>query len=174
MIASLDGDRIAYRALLGDLRPRLIGYFSRRLRRDADDIEDLVQDAMIAIHTRRETYDQSQALTPWVYAIARYKLIDHYRRSGRRVFVPVEDAASELRVDDESAAVNARRDVEVALASLPARTRELLRDLKIRELSVAEAAGRAGMSEGAVKVAAHRGMKALIDRFAGASDDHDR
>ena len=125
-------------------------------------------------HTRRGTYDQGQAaLTPWVYAIARYKLIDHYRRSGRRVFVPLDAAAGELQVGDQSAAVDARRDVEKALASLPERTRALLRDLKIGELSVAETAARAGMSEGAVKVAAHRGLRALMDRFGGSGTSHD-
>lgn len=173
MIAALDGDGGAYRALLGDLRLRLAAYFGRRLRRDPDDVEDLVQDTLIAIHTRRGTYDQGQALTPWVYAIARYKLIDHYRRGGRRVFVPLEDAIGELRVADHSAASDARRDVERALASLPERTRALLRDLKIDELSVAETAARAGMSEGAVKVAAHRGLRALMDRFAGPGASHD-
>jgi RNA polymerase sigma-70 factor (ECF subfamily) len=172
MIAALDGDGGAYRALLGDLRLRLAAYFGWRLRRDPDDVEDLVQETLIAIHTRRATYDRAQALTPWVYAIARYKLIDHYRRAGRRVFVPLEDAG-ELSVQDHGAAADARRDVERALASLPERTRALLRDLKIDELSVAETAARAGMSEGAVKVAAHRGLRALIDRFAGPGASHD-
>ncbi len=170
MIASLAGDAAAYRALLGDLRLRLTGYFSRRLRRDPDDVDDLVQETLIAIHTRRDTYDRAQALTPWVYAVARYKLIDHYRRAGRRVFVPLDDVEGELRAPDGVAAVEARRDVETALAGLPERTRALLRDLKIHELSVAETATRAGMSEGAAKVAAHRGLRALMNRFAGGGD----
>lgn len=173
MLASLDGEAGAYRALLGDLRLRLSGYFGRRLRRDPDDVEDLVQDTLIAIHTRRATYDRAQALTPWVYAIARYKLIDHYRRGGRRVFVPLDDAASELRVEDQSAAVGARHDVEKALATLPERARALLRDLKVDELSVAETAARTGMSEGAVKVASHRALRTLMDRFGGGGVDHE-
>jgi len=174
MIAALQGDGRAYRALLGDLRLRLAAYFGRRLRRDPEDVEDLVQDALIAIHTRRETYDRGQALLPWVYAIARYKLIDHYRRGGRRVFVPLEDAAGELQTADHGAAVDARRDVERALGTLSPRTRALLRDLKIEERSVAETAARAGMSEGAVKVAAHRGLRALMERFGGPHAPHDR
>jgi RNA polymerase sigma-70 factor (ECF subfamily) len=173
MIASLDGEARAYRALLGDLRLRLGGYFGRRLRRDPREIEDLVQETLIALHTRRETWDRGQPLTPWVYAIARYKLIDHYRRSGRRAFVSLEDAWDELRVEDQGEAVAARKDVEAALASLPERTRLLLRSLKIDELSVAETAARTGLSEGAVKVAAHRGMRALIGRFAGGARGDD-
>ena len=173
MLASLDGDANAYRALLGDLRLRLAAYFHRRLRRDADDVEDLVQECLIAAHTRRETWDRNQALTPWVYAIARYKLIDHYRRTGRRVMVPLDDLPVELRAEDASAAADARRDVNKALAGLPEKTRRLLEDLKLRELSVAETAPRAGMSEGAVKVAAHRGLRTLISRFAGGDAPHD-
>ncbi len=173
MIASLDGEAGAYRALLGDLRLRLVGYFSRRLRRDPHDVEDLVQDTLMAIHTRRGTWDRAQALTPWVHAIARYKLIDHYRRTGRRAFTPLDDAFDELSIEDHGAAVGARKDVEAALASLPDRTRQLLRSLKIEERSVAETAALTGMSEGAVKVAAHRGLKSLIERFAAGGRGHD-
>jgi RNA polymerase sigma-70 factor (ECF subfamily) len=174
MIASLCGDAGAYRALLGDLRLRLTSYFHAKLRRNADVVEDLVQDSLIAIHTRRETWDRDEALTPWVYAIARYKLIDHYRRHGRRVIVSLDDLPGELPAEDASAAADARRDVGKALAGLPERTRRLLHDLKIKELSVAEAAARAGMSEGAAKVAAHRGLRTLINRFVGGSVPHDR
>ena len=171
MIASLEGDRGAYRALLGDVRLRLSGYFSRRLSRGSPEAEDLVQDTLMAIHTRRETYDRAQPFLPWAYAIARYKLIDHYRRSGRRLSVPLGDAGDELSVPDDSAAADARRDVERALATLPERTRILVRSLKIEELSVAETAERTGLSEGAVKVAMHRGLKALTARLRGSDPD---
>ncbi len=171
MLAGLDGDRAAYRALLGDVRLRLGGYFSRRLSRGSPEAEDLVQDTLMAIHTRRETYDRAQPFLPWAYAIARYKLIDHYRRSGRRISVPLEDAEHQLSVPDESAAVDARRDIERALATLPERTRILVRSLKIEELSVAETAERVGMTDGAVKVAMHRGLKALTARLRGSDPD---
>jgi RNA polymerase sigma-70 factor, ECF subfamily len=166
MLAGLDGDGRAYRALLGELRLRLTTYFGRRLRRDPHDVEDLVQDTLIAIHARRATFDRREPLTPWLYAIARYKLIDHYRRAGRRVWTPLDEADEHLVAPDEAAAAEARRDVEKALAGLPERTRALLRDLRLEGRSVAETALRAGMSEGAVKVAAHRGLRALMARFA--------
>ena len=171
MVAALEGDGRAYRALLGDLRTRLDGYFGRRLQRGSSAAEDLVQDTLIAVHTRRETYDRAQPFLPWAYAIARYKLIDHYRREGRRVSVPIDDAMAELSVADGSAAVNARRDVEKALSFLPEKTRELVRSLKIHELSVAETAAKTGMSEGAVKVAMHRGLKAMAARMGGSPDN---
>jgi RNA polymerase sigma-70 factor (ECF subfamily) len=132
-------------------------------------VDDLVQDTLMAIHTRRETYDRGQVFTAWAFAIARYKLIDHYRRSGRRVFVPLEDAGA-LFAEDDSAAADARADIERALARLPERTRALVRGVKLDELSHAEAAEKSGMTEGAVKVAVHRGLKALTAHFGGRSD----
>jgi RNA polymerase sigma-70 factor (ECF subfamily) len=173
MIASLEGDAAAYRVLLGDLQRRLNGYFGRRLRNSSADVEDLVQDTLMAIHTRRETYDRSQFFTVWAYAIARYKLIDHYRRSGRRISVPLEDAGA-LFVEDESGAVDARRDIERALAKLPERTRALVRSVKLDELSHAEAAAQSGMTEGAVKVAVHRGLRALTAHFGAGRDEDGR
>lgn len=161
MVASLAGDAGAYRALLGDLRLRLQSFFMRRLSRTSGDTEDLVQETLIAIHSRRATYDAGQFFLPWAYAIARYKLIDHYRRHGRRVSVPIEDHKTELSVMDESAAVHARRDVERALAMLTPKVRAIFEDNKMRELSVAETAERAGMTETAVKVAVHRGIKLM-------------
>jgi RNA polymerase sigma-70 factor (ECF subfamily) len=81
MLAGLDGDARAHRALLTVLSSHLRGYFKRRLARIGceADAEDLVQETLMAIHTRRHTYDRTQPLTPWVYAIARYRLIDGLR-----------------------------------------------------------------------------------------------
>lgn len=173
MLAALDGNAFAYRALLGDLRLRLTGYLGRRLRQAPDDVEDLVQDTLIAIHDRRATWDRSQPLLPWVYAIARYRLIDHYRRTGRRVHVPLDDVDAELSVADESAAVDARRDVEIALAQLPERTQTLVRRLKLEAQSVADTAVQLDMSEGAVKVALHRGLKAMGVRLGVREKEHE-
>jgi RNA polymerase sigma-70 factor (ECF subfamily) len=166
MLAALEGDQRAYRALLGDLRLRLAGFFTRRLSAQPAEAEDLVQETLIAIHTRRATYDQTQALTPWVYAIARYKLIDHYRRRRRRLEAPLEGVEHELRAPDVSAAAEARRDVEVALSHLSERARALLKALKIDGASVEETAVKFGMSAGAVKVASHRALKSLGERYA--------
>lgn len=164
MLAGLAGDSDAYRILLGALRMRLRAYYGRRLGDQTAEAEDLVQESLIALHTRRATYDPAQPVTAWVYAIARYKLVDHYRRTGRRRDVPL-DAAEEIAVDDESEAVHARHDLEQSLASLPQRTRELLRSVKLDGTPVAEVAARAGMSEGAVKVAVHRGLTRLAARL---------
>ncbi len=165
MMAGLAGDAAAYRALLADLRARLLPFFIRRPGDHAAEADDLVQDALIAIHTRRDTYDAAQPFTAWAYAIARYKLVDHYRRARRRATLPLEHADA-LFGPDESAAADARRDVSTALAGLPPRTQALIRDTKLDGLSTADAAARAGMSETAAKVAVHRGLRKLTARFA--------
>ena len=160
MLAGLAGDASAYRVLLETLRRQLAAYFRRRLGTDRAETDDLVQEALIAIHTRRGTYDRTQPFTAWACAIARHKLLDHFRRRGRAVIVPIEDGGA-LFVSDESAGVEARHDLETALAGLPPATRNLIRDIKLKEFSNAEAAASRGMTEGAVKVAVHRGLKRL-------------
>ncbi len=171
MLASLDGDAAAYRTLLSELSRHLQRYYARRLGSgNAASGDDLVQETLMAIHTRRLTFDRTQRFTVWLHAIARYKLIDHYRRQRVRVTVPLDDDAILFAPDDSEAAA-ARMDVEVALATLPRRPADLIRQVKIGGASVAEAAARAGMTETAAKVSIHRGLKALAARFAGGADN---
>lgn len=161
MIAGQAGDTAAQSRLLTLLAGYLRAWFSRRLARGARDVEDLVQETLLAIHLKRATYDPAFAFTPWVFAIARYKLIDHFRRAGGRVSVPLDDAGELLATENpEEGAV--RRDVASLLAVLPARQQALMRDVKLAGYSMEEAAGRAGMSVTAVKVAIHRAMKRLM------------
>jgi RNA polymerase sigma-70 factor (ECF subfamily) len=158
MLAALSGDAASYRALLAALTPYLRAYFARRV--GMADAEDLVQETLIAIHTRRATYDTALPFTAWLHAIARYKLIDHFRRAGIRRTLPLEDAQSVV-AEEETESAGARRDVEKLLGALPPARRELMRQVKIEGLTSAEAAQRIGMSESAVKVGVHRAMKAL-------------
>lgn len=160
MIAGLDGDRAAYGELLAALSGYLRGHFRRRLGSGAADVEDLVQETVLAVHLKRAVYDRAQPLTPWVWAIARYKLLDHFRRTGARRAVPLDDAGDLFSQENiEEGAV--RRDVATLLARLPPRQRALMRDVKLTGLSMGEAAARGGMSVTAAKVAVHRGMKRL-------------
>lgn len=173
MLAGLTGEKEAYRLLLSELTRHFTVFFGRRLQGDASSIEDLVQETLISVHTRRDTYDPAEPFTPWAYAIARYKLIDHYRRLRRRVTVPLE-AAGDIFAEDVLDASEARRDVDALLASLPEKTQALMRSVKLEEFSHAEAGASFGMSEGAVKVAVHRAVKLLSRRIARTGDDHDR
>jgi RNA polymerase sigma-70 factor (ECF subfamily) len=170
MVAGLAGDKRAYRVLLTALGQLLRRYYSRRV--GPDDAEDLVQDALIAIHTRRATYDADQPFTPWLYAIARYKLLDLLRRKRVRATIPLDDAG-DLFAEDESEAALARRDLDVLLAELPLPTQTLIRQVKIDGLSMQEAAARAGRSEIAVRVGIHRGLKTLSDKLRGKEHRED-
>ena len=168
MMRGLDGDRAAHAQLLSELGGYLRAYFGRRLGPGAGDLEDLVQETLLAIHLKRETWDRAQLLTPWAYAIARYKLLDHFRRMGRKQAVALEDAGVLIAAGNpEEGAV--RRDVETLLAKLPARQRALIRDVNLSGLSMEEAAAKAGMSVTATKVSVHRAMKTL----GGAVSDED-
>ena len=167
MLASLDGDARAYRALLEALRGRLRTYYARRMGRDAAEAEDLVQETLIALHAKRATFDRAQPVSAWVYAIARYKLIDHYRRTGRRIHVPLDDAG-ELVEPDHGDAADAKADVERGLAALPERARDLVRSVKLNDDSIAEVATRTGLSQSAVKVAVHRGYMKMTAHLRGA------
>ncbi|HWF01232.1 MAG TPA: sigma-70 family RNA polymerase sigma factor [Caulobacteraceae bacterium] len=166
MSSALDGDAAAYRRLLVALQPRLTRFFGRRLGEARAEAEDLVQDTLMAVHAKRATFDRSQPVTAWVYAIARYKLIDHYRRSGRRRFTDIDDEPG-LFADDQSAPAEARIDVARGLAQLPGRTADLVASVKLNEEPIADVARRTGMSEGAVKVAVHRGFQRLASRLRG-------
>ena len=169
MIAGLSGDAAAHRALLGELGRLLRAYYARRLGAHAPDAEDLVQETLIAVHTRRATYDTDQPFTAWAYAIARYKMIDHLRRRKVRPQVAL-DEADDLFTDGGAEDLVIKRDLDRVLAEVSARTQALIRDTRVEGLSVREAAEKHGLTETAVKVAVHRGMKALTARFG---DDHE-
>jgi RNA polymerase sigma-70 factor, ECF subfamily len=164
MLAGLDGDAAAHKALLKRLSAYLRAYFKGQLLRTGRgpaDAEDLVQETLIALHTRRHTYDRSERLTPWVYAIARYRLIDFLRRTKASAMdVPLEEADDILAADDPSG-VESALDLDKLMAQLKPKTRQAVQFVKLDGLSVSEAAARSGMSQSAVKVSVHRGLKAL-------------
>lgn len=160
MLAGLGGDQVAHGRLLAALAPRLRTYFFRRVGQNAAEAEDLVQETLLAIHLKRGMYDPAQPLTPWVHAIARYKLIDAWRRKGARPTEPLGEDDNLPGPDDHEGAM-ARRDLELLLAKLPPRQGALMRDVRVEGLSMAEAAERRGMSVAAVKVGLHRSLKAL-------------
>ncbi len=168
MLAALQGDAALYQMLLRDLTRHLRGYYMRRLGPDA--AEDAVQETLIAIHTRRGTYDPARPFTAWVYGIARYKLIDVFRRERRRQTVPL-DAAGDLFAADETEEAGVKRDVEKLLAKLPEAKRNLVRAVKLEGESIADTAARTGLSETSVKVTVHRALKALNDQLRNPNAD---
>jgi RNA polymerase sigma-70 factor (ECF subfamily) len=169
MLASLEGDARAYRELLQTVSGRLRAYYRKRLGSDFMDIEDLVQETLIAIHTRRASFDRSQPFTAWAYAMARYKLIDHLRRARVRTSIPVDDC-DELFAVDETAQAAASHDVERLLAGVPKPVGEAIRLTRLEGLSIEEAAARTGKSPTATKVAIHRALMRLSLKRGTQSD----
>ncbi len=159
MLRGLDGEGDAYAELLRVLGGYLRGHFARRLGTAAD-VEDLVQETLLAIHVKRHTFDRSLPFSPWAYAIARYKLLDHLRKVGVRAHIPLDDAG-ELFARENPEAGAVRHDVDKLLSALPSRQRRLMKQVKISGFSMEEAAAANDMSVSAVKVSVHRAMKNL-------------
>lgn len=161
------GDESAYRQALEHIAARLRGYLRRRMRGHPDDVEDLVQETLLAIHLQRSTYDPALPIGAWVLAIARHKLVDLWRRRGRREALhdPLDDVDASALADarDDRADGEARRDLGRLLDALPEAQRRAILLTRIEGLSVAEASARTGASESAIKVQVHRGLRRLAD-----------
>lgn len=170
MLASLDGDAPSHRALLDRLSRLLRGYYKgklARIGRGPTEAEDLVQEAVLAIHFKRDTYDPQEPLTPWVHAIARYKLIDFLRRTRTSLAeVPLE-AAEEVMAQDDNLSSESTFDLKRLMQRLPEKMRCSIEAVKLDGQSIAEAADRCGISELGVKVNIHRGLKRLANLIAG-------
>ncbi len=159
------GDVDAYRKLLTTIQPKIRAMTRSRIP-DAAAAEDVLQNALLSIHRGRATYRPERAFMPWMRAIVRNSIIDYFRerkrRGDRETSLPVEEWP------DESAGAGTQDDVlapelQAALNALPEKQREAVTLVQIDGLSVAEAALRAGISTGALKVRAHRGYRALRD-----------
>lgn len=174
MRAAIAGDGAAYGRLLRQITPILRGIVRARARAlPPDQHEDLVQDVLMAIHSKRHTWRSDAPLLPWLYAIARYKVIDAHRRTGARVFLPIDDLADDLPDPDAGDAL-AARDLGVLMAGLDPRAAEIVQRAGVEGQDMASIAQRLGMREGAVRVALHRAMKRLAVLAKGGADDHDR
>ena len=170
LLRGLADDSSAYHTFLKELSGHLRAFLRKRLVNLPEEVEDLVQELLLAVHNQRHTYDPSQPVTAWVYTIARYKLVDLLRRRSRKELLndPLDEEDSLLATSDSEAA-EARRDLAKLLADLPDRQRLPIIHMKIEGLSVAETARLTGMSQSAVKVGVHRGLKALAAKIRSES-----
>ena len=165
-----NGDETAYRRALDFAARRIRGYVSSGFRiygYHNEDVEDVVQETLLTIHLKRQTWDASRPIEPWLKAIARNKLVDHLRRKGYRKFVPLDDVAEILAEPqpgpDEG--LGAQNDL---LTHLKERDRKIVEAVSIEGYSAREAGERLGMSEGAVRVALHRALKSLAAIYRGS------
>lgn len=175
LLRGMDGDGAAYREFLGALSMHLRAFLRRRLSQRPGEIEDLLQEVLLAVHNARHTYRADQPLTVWVQAIARYKLADHFRAFARREALhdPLEEEAGELFAVEDGESAQASRDLGKLLQQLPDKQRLPIVHVKLEGLSVEETASLTGLSSSAVKVGIHRGLKALASIIRGLrSDEH--
>ncbi|MDR6707408.1 RNA polymerase sigma-70 factor (ECF subfamily) [Novosphingobium sp. 1748] len=160
-----DGDHAAYRMVLRAILPAIRRIAARRIF-DEDLVEDAVQDTLMTIHRLRHTYDPARPLMPWVGAIAVSRAIDVLRRSGRtRRFEIMDDEAMDAAADHASAdpgeAWGNEREVARLLGRLPQRQRMMVEMVKLKEMSLDDAAGASRMSVSAVKSLLHRALARL-------------
>ncbi len=163
MAAAQTGQGGAYRRLLGELQPWLTRYYARRL--PPSSVDDAVQEAMIAVHTKRATYDPERPFGPWVAAIARYKWIDRLRAMKRTA---ADELPETLAVGDHESAVTSATVLTALLGTLKPAQAAAIRLVKLDGLSIEEAAARTGQSPSLVKVNIHRGLARLTTTLAAA------
>ncbi|RBA24697.1 sigma-70 family RNA polymerase sigma factor [Herminiimonas fonticola] len=170
LVQGLAGDEAAYRDFLQASATHLRAFLRRRLSRWPDEVEDLLQESLLAIHNQRMTYDPSAPLTAWLYAIAKYKLIDWLRRHARREMHngPLDDE-NELFSTADADANEAQRDLATLLELLPEQQRAAIMHTKVDGWSVRETALALKISEASVKVAVHRGLKTLAAKLRDES-----
>ena len=170
MAAAQDGDRDAYGRLLTSILPTLRAFVRRRLH-DRTDVEDTVQDILLAVHEARASFDPTRPFKPWLFAIAGHRAIDRMRVRGRtsaretsiephhETFSPIAPKQEDMTIDSHA--------LHAALAQLPAGQRIAIEELKLREGTLQEVSARTGISIAALKVATHRGMKRLRALLVG-------
>jgi RNA polymerase sigma factor (sigma-70 family) len=157
MMAAQKGDGACYRRLLGELRPWLRRYFGARLPPSM--VDDAVQDTLVALHEKRNSYDASRPFGPWMVAIARYKWIDRLRALRKFATQPIGD---DLAVEDHGAAVQSATTLEKLLADLKPAQAEVIRLVKMYGFSIEEASAKTGQSVSLVKVNIHRGITRMM------------
>jgi RNA polymerase sigma-70 factor (ECF subfamily) len=176
MARAQGGNTQAYRRLLEEISP-YIRSIAMRWCRDASDAEDAVQDVLLTVHAIRHTYDPARPFGPWLVAIANRRMVDRLRRTQRqraREAPPTyEHETFAAPAANQSEAALERRALGVAMTRLPIGQRRAIELLKLKEMSLKEAAATTGMSIAALKVATHRGLKTLRNLLSGREDRDD-
>ncbi len=168
MRAAAAGDEGAYRRLLESLAGhvrRLVRHRLARLGQGDLEVEDIVQETLLAIHLKRHTWRPGEPVSPWVAAISRNKTIDVLRRRGRRAELPLDDMDDTALVASDIPEEGTGQDLERVLGALDDRARRIVQLVSIEGHSSRAAAEKVGISEGALRVALHRSLKLLAARW---------
>jgi RNA polymerase sigma-70 factor (ECF subfamily) len=159
------GDAMAYRRVLEGLASWLRPIVKRglyRAGRGPEDVEDIVQETLLAVHLKRHTWDSREPLEPWVRAIAHHKLVDMLRRRGFHQHLPIDDYFHQLAAVPDASAVAATTDM---LSILSPSARQIVEGMSLEGCSAREVGNRLGMSEVAVRVALHRALRRLAAAY---------
>ncbi len=163
--AGLAGDRIAYQRFLEEVARLMRAFLIRKMGAGAAaDVEDVVQDVLIAVHTKRHSWRPDKPVTAWLFAIAKYKAIDHWRSNSRHAHLDIADFEAVLG-DSHAEPVILDHELERAVGALSGRSRQVVSEISLKGKSISDTATRLGISEGAVRVAFHRGLATLSARF---------
>ncbi|AYG61131.1 sigma-70 family RNA polymerase sigma factor [Rhizobium jaguaris] len=174
MRAAVDGDAQAYHRFLSNVTPHLRAMARRRCDQfgaPASEAEDVVQEVLLTMHLKRGTWDTSRPIGPWISTIVRNKLIDSLRRRGRHTSVPIDDVIDILEAEQQTSALD-RLDVDHMLEQLKDPQRTIVRSISVEGTSVRETANRLKMTEGAVRVALHRALKALAALYRSETSEN--
>lgn len=167
MMAAQNGHGGAYRRLLNEVSCWLHRYFGRRL--PPGDVDDAVQETLLAVHRRRHTFDPRYPLAPWLAGIAKRKWIDQLRKIGSR---PTEELRDDLSVGDHEAAVISASVLARLLEQLRPVQAQVIMLVKVQGYSIEDASRETGLSASAVKMNIHRGL-AQLSSFVEKSNDLD-
>jgi RNA polymerase sigma-70 factor (ECF subfamily) len=156
-----DGDGAAFARFLHAVTPTLRAVIRRRGDGlPPDQHEDILQEVLLAIHLKRQTWRRDAPVRPWLYAVARYKVVDAFRRRGASMTLPIEDFA-EVLPEENVAVPLSERDTEVMLGMIDARSALLVRAVALDGKTAEEAGETVGLTAGAARVALHRAMRRL-------------
>jgi RNA polymerase sigma-70 factor (ECF subfamily) len=161
--AAVAGDEKAYAAFLKRVAGAVRAFARAKIVKGGVDPEDIVQETLLAIHLKRHTWRTDAPVMPWVYAIARFKLVDAFRRRGSRMEIDLADVP-DLAVEQETDSVSPR-DIGRILETLAPGQRSVVAAISVEGCSIGETAQRLAMTETAVRVALHRGLAAIGRRF---------
>lgn len=163
MRAALSGDERSYREFLRRAGRLVQGFARGKLERTGIDPEDIVQETLLAIHMKRHTWRTDAPVMPWIYAIARHKLIDALRSRARRKETHSPEFA-QAPVEPDTARPGVQ-ELGRVLDSLSPGQRSVVKAVSVEGRSIRETAKNHAMSETAVRVALHRGLTAIASRF---------
>jgi RNA polymerase sigma-70 factor (ECF subfamily) len=160
-----EGDPEAYRRFLDEVGPILYGFVRRRVF-NPEMVPDVYQEVLLTLHKARHTYDPSRPLGPWLFTVARNSVLDALGRNRKFAEreIPTEKLPEAGRLREEEGLDD---QLHLALRSLPEGNRRAVELLKIRGLSLEEAAKELGISVAALKVRAHRGYERLRKMLKG-------